>query len=323
MVFTEENVKYNLLTFDKPTRDHVEEFAKEKLCISGLYHWCKIFKGDFSFPVFPEDTERFNLIHINITPRNIPLLSQVLPMIDRNKTKLLFNVDHSIHLWSTTFPFPQEMLRAVDQGDFIFGVEPIMCELLSKNLKRKVKCIPHPVDVERLKVLRKYDRGERIGVSIHRYVGNTVLPWFVVNDLPAGWVTTAIGANSPSFAPKVHHMYPEVQPYLKFESLMEFTSELYAVVESYTIASYGRFTAECAALGVPVVGCEIVSAQKKCFPRLATRQFNPIEMSKVLKKLINDKEFYTEVVREAIAECEGYSLESSKKKMLAFLNSPQ
>lgn len=320
MTFTEDNIKYCLLTFDRPTKDHVESYAQQKLCISGLYHWSKIFKGEFNFPLWPEDTEKFNLIHVNITPRNIPLLDQLLPMINRNKTKLMFNVDHSAHLWMSTFPYPVQLLTALDKADYLFGVEPLMCEILSDSLKREVPCIPHPVDVEQLSKLRKQDRASRIGVSVHRYYGNTVLPWFVINDLPKGWVATAIGASAPNFNPKIHHMYPEVQPYLKFENLMEFVSDLYAMVESYFIASYGRLTAECAALGVPVVGGETVGAQARCFPETSTLRFHPVELKTKLRRLLNDQDFYTEVVRYAIKAAEFYSLKRSKERMLDFLN---
>lgn len=293
------------------------------MCISGLYHWAKVFKGEYNFPVFAEDTEKYNLIHVNITPRNIPLLDQLIPMVDRNKTKLIFNIDHSIHLWMSTFPYPQQLLRAVDQADYIFGVEPLMCELLSDALKRNVPCIPHPVDVEQIGKRKQGERCERVGVSIHRYIGNYVLPWYIVNELPKGWVTTAIGADAADFKPKIHHMFPEVQPYLKFETLIEWAASLYAVVESYTIASYGRFTCECAAMAVPVIGCDVVGGQARCFPLTSVSQFNPIEMKKILNRLINDQDFYTEVVRNGLKESEYYSLKNSKQRMLDFLNSPQ
>ena len=209
------------------------------------------------------------------------------------------------------------------KADFIFGVEPAMCEVLSDALKRNVPCIPHPVDVEQIAKRRQHERSQRIGVSIHRYFGNSVLPWYAVNDLPKGWVTTAIGADKLDFKPKVHHMYPEVQPYLKFEVLIEWLAEIYAVVESYFIASYGRLTAECAALAVPVVGSDIVGSQARCFPLTSVTHFNPAKMKKILHRLINDTDFYTEVVRTGLKEAEFYSLENSKQRMLDFLNTGQ
>lgn len=323
MLFTKDNVKYCLLTFDQPTKSHIQFFAKDKLCISGLYLWAKAFKGTFGFPVFPEDTEEFNLIHVNITPRNIPLMSQLTPMINRKKTKLLLNVDHSIDLWQTAFPYPQQLLETLDKADFLFGVEPDMCGMLSEALKRRVECIPHPVDTEQITKLKQHDRDQRIGVSIHRYLGNYILPWYGLKNLPKGWVTTAIGAETPEFKPKVHHLFPEVQGYIKFEKLMPFIATLYAMVESYTIRSYGRLTLECAALAVPVIGGNCVSSQGRCFPELTMGGFKTLEVQKLLKRLIEDPAFYTAVVQKGLKEVETVSLENSKTKMIDFLNSPQ
>ncbi len=321
MLFTEENIKYCTLTFDQPTKSHIEFHAEDNLCISGLYLWTKAFKGTFDFPIFPEDTEKYNLIHVNITPRNIPLVCQLIPMLNRNKTKLIFNVDHSIDLWQQTFPYPFQLFETLDKADYLFGVEPDMCEMLSEALHRNVECIPHPVDVDQLKLLRQHDRDQRIGVSIHRYVGNFLLPWYAVKNLPSGWVTTAIGAQVGDFQPRVHHLYPEVQPHVKFQELMPFVATLYAMVESYTIRSYGRLTTECAALAVPVIGADCVASQNKCFPDLTTHGFNPLKMQKLLHRLLNEPDFYTHVIKYALEHVESYSIKNSKQKMLTFLNS--
>jgi len=320
MKFTQKNIKYCLLSFDKPTKDHIEMYAKESLCISGLYLWGKIFKGDYNFPIFSKDTEKYNLIHVNITPSNIPLVSKLLPMVNRNITKLIFNVDHSVDLWQNTFMYPHLLLETLDKADYVFGVEENMCEILTNSLKRNVPCIPHPVEINKIKEYSHFDRDQRIGVSIHRYTGNYLLPWYAIKDIPDGWITSAIGANSGDFHPKIHHLYPEVQERLAFKELMKYVSTLYAMVESYNISSYGRLTAECAALAVPVVGCGMVGSQKRCFPKLTIDYFEPIKIGKLLNKLINDVDFWTECVKEAVKECAYYSVENSEKRMLNFLN---
>lgn len=324
MKFTDENIRYCLLTFDQPTTDHVASFAEDKLCISGLYLWSKVFKGDYGFPVFPEHTEKYNLYHLNITPRNIPLVPQILDLIDRNKTKLLFNVDHSIHMWAGTFTHTVQFLKTVDQADYVFAVEDTMAEILQDNLKRPVPIIPHPVNITTLEKLQTTQRDQRVGVFIHRYDNNKVLPWYAINELPSGWISTAIGAiSSLDPNPKIHHLYPEVQPHLKFEDLMKFLATLYAVIESYTISSYGRATVECAALRVPVIGSDIVPAQKRLFPTLTIPNFNPVKAKKLLKDLINNPEFHKACTSHASRTCQAYSYENSKKRMLEFLNSNQ
>jgi hypothetical protein len=324
VTFTAENLKYCLLTFDQPVNDHVVSYAKDPLCLSGLFLWGRALGGEYGFPVFPKDTEKYNLIHVNITPNNIPLLSKLLPMVNRNITKLIFNVDHSVDMWNRTFPWTQQLLEVLDKADYVFAVEPYQAEILTDALKREVPVIPHPVDIRGLKKKMTEQRDQRIGVSMHRYDANTVLPWYAVNDLPYGWVVSAIGSTTISPPPKIHHLYPEVQMHLKFEELMNFVATLYAMIESYTITSYGRTTVECAALRVPVIGWRGVASQERCFPALTMQDyFNPVTAKRLLHRLIHEPEFHRDVTRHADKASEYYSVENAKVRMLEFLNKPQ
>lgn len=321
MQFTDDNIRYLLLSWDKPTNDHIDSYINQDLTISGLYLWHKALNGSIGFPQFPDQFAEYNLIHVNITPRNIPLIPKIIPLIDRSKTKLLFNVDHAVSMWSSVFNYPHLMLHILDMADYIFAVEPTMAGMLSDALKRNVPTIPHPVDVENISAFRTHERETRIGVSIHRYDRNTILPWFALKDLPPHWATSAIGSQAPSDPiPNIQHLFNEIQPHLDFATLMKFTSSLYAVLESYTIPSYGRYTAECAALGVPVVGSDIVASQCRCFPFTALPRPTPSAVRSVINKLIEDSDFYTEVTKKAIERSEYYSIASSRKRMLDFLN---
>jgi hypothetical protein len=105
--------------------------------------------------------------------------------------------------------------------------------------------------------------------------------------------------------------------------LAKFVSQLYAMIETYTISSYGRLTVECAAMGVPVIGSSQVASQLNLFPSTTTTHFSPIKIKHILKSLIHDQDFYTHVVNTAAKSAEKYSLENSKQKLLSFLNSKQ
>lgn len=323
MKFTKDNIRYGLITYDKPTHDHILGHATQDLTISGLYLWAKAFNGAYTFPRTPHDADNFNVLHFNIAPRNIPLLPAILPLIDRNKTKLVFNVDHAIDMWSGAFSYTQDFLRAIDQADYIFSTETLMAEILTDALKRTVPVIPHPCEVTKLKKLRTANRDSRIGISIHRYDCNTVLPWYALNDtLPEHWALSAIGSQSPAAkqSMRIHHLYHEIQPHLSFKPLMDFVASLYAILESYTIHSYGRLTVEAAALAVPVVGAACVSAQRLLWPDLTFDNWNPLQARKLILRLINDTHFYQHCCQYATAHVANYSLESSASRMLHFLN---
>lgn len=324
MKFTTENIRYCLLTHDHSTHTHIKSYADQDLCISGLYLWQRIFNGEFNYVHTPEAMAEYNLLHVNITPNNIPLIPSLLRIIDRSATKLIFNVDHAVDMWNNTFQYPHQFLDTLNVADYIFGVEPTMCNILSSALKRPVPCIPHPVDVEALSALKSGERDTRIGVALHRYDANTVLPWYAVENLPPRWASSAIGAGSPALQNfKMSHLYHELQPYLSFDELVKFISTLYAVIESYTIHSYGRLTVECAALGVPVIGADCVSSQRFLWPSLTIPNFDPVSARDLLFQLINDPSFYQDACQRASSAVSFYSLENSRNRMLKFLNSPQ
>jgi len=323
MTYTRDNIRYALITYDKPTHDHITAHGSQPLTISGLYLWAKAFNGSYAFPRTKDESSQFNLLHLNIAPRNIPLLDAILPLIDRNNTKLLLNVDHAVDMWQSAFPYTQQFLRSIDQADYIFACEPLQAKILSDTLKRPVPVIPHPCQIDDLLPLRTTERDSRIGISIHRYDLNTVLPWYALNNtLPDNWALSAIGSQSPASQQsiKIHHLYSEIQPHLAFPDLMKFLSSLYAILESYTIHSYGRLTVEAAALAVPVVGSNVVSAQSLLWPDLTIDNWNPLQARKKLLRLVNDHDFYKHCCQYASSRVQSYSLSNSADRMLKFLN---
>lgn len=321
MQFTGENIKYCLLAWDFEEEETGNAYGTKELPISGLYNWANALNGKRMYPQTDEELAQFNLFHINITGRNLLLLSTFLKTMPAG-AKLLLNVDLSVELWQNVYNYPDFFLDQINRADYIFAVEPLMADILGRALKRKVGCIPHPVAYEELTKLRCKDRLNQIGVALHRYDMNYVMPHYVVKELPKGWQSIALGSTEKKS--KMLHLYTFAKEACAFEDLMKLTATLYAVYETYTIHSYGRYSLECAVLGVPCVGPKMVSSIAHCFPELATEQSYDLKgSSKLLRKLIEDFDFYTEVARGGMEKARDYSYEASKKKLVEFLNSGQ
>jgi len=318
MIFTEENLRYCLLSWD-PYEEHTgNSYGGEPLPISGLYNWANALGGVRKYPSCPEELADYNLFHINITARNLLLLSTFLKQKPKG-AKLILNIDFAVELWRSAFTHPDFLLDQIDRADYIFSVEPLMAEILGTALKRNVACIPHPVSVEQLILKRKERRLNQIGFALHRYDMNDVVPAFVARQLPAGFQTIALGSTETKR--NLLHMYTFMKESCAFEELMELTSSLYAVYETYTIHSYGRYSVECAALGVPCVGPAMVSSIKDCFPDLALQEPNDVNGgARLLNKLIAEPEFYLDVISKATERVQKYSLKESRKRLLTFLN---
>ena len=313
-----DDIEYCLLAFDHSEEHQDNSFGDGQLPISGLYNWSNVLKGKRMFPRTEEDYNKFNLFHINITSKNLFLLSTFLKHKPDN-AKLLLNVDFSVELWNQNFLYPDVFLEQIDKADYIFAVEPLMSQILSDALHRYIPCIPHPIDTIGIKNFRTNNRSNQIGVSLHRYDNNFLLPYFAVNNLPNNFQTVLLGSTT-STKENYLHMYDFVLESCKFNKLIKTISSLYAMYETYTIHSYGRLSAECAVLGIPCVGSSSVDSIKTCFPDLSTNT-NDIRLQKhLLYKLINDSDFYSEVATKAIELSNRYSYKNCKKLLLELLN---
>lgn len=324
MTFTEENIRYCLLAFASWESPHSDEYAKQNIPLSGLFNWSLALNGKRFFPRCKSDMEQFNLVHVNITANNLLLIPSLLKYIDKTKTKLIFNVDYAIEMWYPHFKFPSLFVDTLDKADYIFAVEEEMANTLSLMLGRNIPCIPHPCDISKIKSLTTTERFPLIGAMLHVYDGNQLLPSLaidsVIEKLRPAWRSTAMGgvANDK----EIGHLYDNFLPHTPvFEEFISYLSELYAVVESYMVHSYGRTTIECAALGVPVIGSACVSSQRRCFPDLCTENAQVKKTAELLERLINDKPFWTACVHKSIETSEYYSFENCKKMMFDFLNS--
>jgi len=315
-MFTKD-LKYCLLTWDKPENDFVKSFGDEQLPISGLFLWKKAFDGAYAFPRTPDEFAEYDIIHLNVTAKNLYLISKIIKDVrEAKRPKLLMNIDYSVDMWRPNFPYPQLLLQEIDKADYIFGVEEEMCSILSDSLHREIACIPHPLDTIGLSALRTTNRELRLLVSVHRYDLNFLTPWFAFKDLPRHIVTGCVGA----FLAKDQclHLYDEVQEHLNFDVLMKYTASSYVALETYSISSYGRFSAECAVLGVPCVGPSRVSSIRKCFPDLVSDTH--ARTKELLHTLFSDNLFYISQLEKGIDLSSQYSIENSRNLMLSFLN---
>lgn len=322
MTFTNENIKYCLLAFAAWEPKHVEDFTSQSLSLSGLFNWSVAFNGDRKYPRTQEEFDKYNLLHVNITANNIFLIPDLIKKIDRNKTKLILNVDYALELWNTHFKHPTFLFHVLDMADYIFSVEERMAETLSLVLKRPVACIPHPTDITNIQKFKNTERWKTIGVMHHVYDQNIVLPALAINSVleeNPSWNSAAVGgvANEKEFG----HLYTQFVPYTdQFENFIKYISQLYCMVESYTVHSYGRVTVEAAALGIPVIGSNLVSSQRRCFEGLTTEVSDILGTSKFLHNLLNDNELWTYHAQNAVKKSEYYSFENCKQLMLQHLN---
>jgi len=325
MKFTKENIRYCLLAFAGWEKTESDHYVSEDIPLSGLFNWSLALNGIRAFPRTREDAAKYNLVHVNITQNNLNMLPQLDELLDRSQTKVIYNIDYAIEMWYPSFRFPALFLREMDKADYIFAVEEQMADLLSQLLKRPVAHMPHPCSVNKLMALQKTGEGARrseIGVSIHSYEQNFLLPalaFRLAGLEKTKWLLSLIG-DAGQNAGLVAHLYPNILGQIKYGDLMRHLAETYAVLESYTLRSYGRLTIDCAALAVPVVGSRCVDSQRFLFPDLCTENNEITKQAELLRELINNPVFWSHCVEGALDKIRFYSFESCADRMIEFLN---
>ncbi len=98
-----------------------------------------------------------------------------------------------------------------------------------------------------------------------------------------------------------NHILAEVHGRLNYTEFYERYSKCYLCINLDPLGSWGRFSLDIAALGIPVIGTHIHQTQKILFPQLTFDPF--LEMPKVIsvyQRLLSDINFYN--------ECRNYAL---------------
>ena len=77
----------------------------------------------------------------------------------------------------------------------------------------------------------------------------------------------------------------------------------------------GRFSIDCACLGIPLISSDKIFAHVHCFPELSVNPSDIDGAVNLAKKLYNDEQFYQKVTEYASQQVEYFNLENSKRRM--------
>lgn len=184
------------------------------------------------------------------------------------------------------------------------------CDLFFfKGLTNKPVNMLHTViDFEEISKLRKQNKQEIV------FVGAGAGGWYngtssfmSVKDLGKDVVFAKMGRNIGEEAEhwsKLSGLKVTELPYMDYTEFMKITSNYkYAIHLMPTVAA-GTTSLGFAALGTPVVGNYLVDTQRECFPQLSVQPFQIQTAKELMKKLIEDKNFYD--------ECSIYAMQAAK-----------
>lgn len=302
--------------------------AEPSMFPPGLFSWVTAFEkygkhGTMDANISKEHLEESDIIHVNVTPTNISYLSAIREALgDDSPTKIVANVDFGILMWNQIDPFIlRDQLR---KADTIFHVESIGAKRLERLIGRKVHVLPHPVNVEEIKMGAKTgedrERSPVIACQYHRY-GDTWCEYFYgLQRIREEYDINIVLMNytAPRQGPKVPCicMFTELLQQMVYPDYIEMLSRVLINVDMTYDYTYGRGVVDAAALKVPTIGSKTIEAQRILWPELAVTPGNDEELEKTVREILDNESFREEMAQLGYEKCEMYSLKNSYEKMV-------
>ena len=315
--------------FGKPSKDikyvlvtnyiH-QQLLDEELARTGLYQWINVFKGEVKYPRDIVDYNDYDIVQVNFSGQDLHLIGNIREHIGKDsKTKLIVNNDYTTELWGSSFDFPTTIKRELNYADMLFGTEYFQTTALTEISGRICYIMPHPADIKRLKSITPMPKKNIITTIWRRYDQHAYIPSLVTRN--HGLVTQLIGYDKaidrkPWVTATLYDYVYLGTNYFDFCNQMR---ESKIVYDPFTYHSYSRSTVDTAALGIPVVGSNRTQSCNVCYPYTVVDPYDVTAARNLIKKLIEDKEFYDLVVKTALEKVEFYNHENSKHRYLECL----
>ena len=312
--------------FDKPLKDvkyllvtnyiH-QQLLEEELARTGLYQWINVFKGEVKYPRDVVDYNDYDIVQVNMSAQDLHLVNTIKSQLRPDgKTKLVVNNDYTTEMWGLSFEYPPTVERELTGADVLFGTEYYQVTALTEISGRKCYVIPHPADVRRLKSLAPLPKKDIISTLWRRYDNFSYIPSLAVRN--QGLTTQLIGFDK-SKDPKVYlttTLYDHVFAGTNYFDFCDQMRESKIVYDPFTYHSYSRATVDTAALGVAVVGSNRTQSMNVCYPHTTVDPYDVKGTRELLRRLIEDEEFYNLVVETAKEKVEFYNHENSRERYL-------
>lgn len=309
------DIKYLLVT------NYVhQQLLDEELTRTGLYQWLNVFKGEVRFPRDVLDYNAYDIVQVNMSAQDLHLVGNIREQLGENsKTKLVLNNDYTTELWGKSFDYLPTMTRELQHPDMLYGTEYFQTTALSELSGRKCFVMPHPADVKRLKSLAPLPKKDIISAVWRRYDNHSYIPSLAIRN--HGLTTQLIGFDK-KYDPRVYlttTLYDYTFAGTNYFDFCDQLRESKIVYDPFTYHSYSRTTVDTAALGVAVVGSNRTQSMNICYPYTTVDPYDVKTARELIRKLIEDKEFYKKVVTTAFEKVEFYNHINSKERYLLAL----
>jgi hypothetical protein len=313
---------------DKCSCGSTNTCLSDPLIMGGLYCWVTAFreaggKGVMKCTMARDELEKFDIIHVNVTPGHYSYVPQLREALGRNSdTKIVVNVDYATSLWGNTDPFI--LKKVLEEADMVFHVEKSGARRIGKVLGKDVPCIPHPVDVERIGKLRTQPSHPAVVTChFHRYWGTWAPYYYATMKLRKEYNLRTMLVNVWGDTPirvSLESYFDEIVGNTDyFQFMQKVMAPAFCNMDVTPDYTYGRGVVESAALGIPTIGSCTIEAQRKIWSGLMVGHEDDDLIEIHLRHLITDTEFAKEMSDQGIERCKFYSTRNSYERMVEAL----
>lgn len=321
----EVDLRFVMVTGTTTETQQANDISGDGRIKTGVFNWQRLFRG-FSAPVASlPDLSAFDVVHVQLSGTNFDAPRQIRKQLGpRSATKLVVNLDYALEFWYMYPPYPEVLLDQLRCADYIMSVEPHAAHILAELTGHPVYVIPHPADVEAITqtATARRERNDAL-VMLHRDAQD-YLPYWMLRG--CGLKTRVIGRLTPvGNATGSAIDYPALlydyihEGYLGGEVAVGLMAKSVLAVDCYTHHVCGRSQIELAALGVPCIGYRNVWAQRACFPTLTIAPGDVLTARAIVRRLLQDPEWYDAVGQQAQERVRMFNYESARVKYLTML----
>ena len=239
---------------------------------TGFFNWLEIHHGR---PIKAAEVEtgiKSDVLHVHLNGSTFDLPRELRRKLGAGGPKLVVQIDYALEWWGMFPPYQGLLKEQLLAADAVWVAEPLAAAMVKHYTGIEAHVMPNPCPVKELKQL-KVETSRAVRVPYHRDV-NVAGPYFA--HLGTARPIELIGYPRQSYMPGAQIdwpilMYDRVVGRLEWAEWIGELAAAWALIEPYHHHVAGRTTMEAAALGVPCIGFESVSAQQVCFPSLTCK----------------------------------------------------
>lgn len=325
-------MKFCLLSMEphSPNNGNISAVEQNSINVWGTVMGGKVFYGPyFDQGNYGLDYDYFNDFDLVMVAFRQELIEAGIKVKQKSKAKVVVFLDGALDNFTTHTPrsLQARMVELLNMVDAVAVLHDESIPLFQALTYRPVGLVGLPFPLERVRELcppvRKMEEIE-LGSSVRSAPvrnRNALVNLAALSKIGMPGVIDILDPKEREYIRSIGEFIP--LPQIRFRENNQGWDH-YITRANYSLlglhldyrCTWGRFSAECAALGMPCVAPPSLYTQKILFPGLCVPHHHIHGAAELVKRLVSDANFYEETVSRARAQIEQFSYAQCKLRLL-------